>query len=117
MSFISKIQLRIIKRKTNQNPLFSGENARSLCNTADTEKDKLYAIKICQTQSSSNTIKSLEKKNKIDKKDKLIQLNRCLDKKTVLSARSRLEFAPCMKKDARFPIILDAKKCNKEVVD
>ena len=109
MSFISKLQIRILNRKTNQNPSSSDENEQILCNTSDVEKAKLYAIKICQAQSFPNTIEKLENKSKIDNKDKLVQLNPFLDQKTVLRARGRLEFASCLKEDARFPIILDAK--------
>ena len=69
MSFISKLQIRILKRKTNQNPSSGNENERILCNTSDVEKAKLYAIKICQAQSFPNTIKKLENKSKIDNKD------------------------------------------------
>ena len=72
MSFISKLQIRILKRKTNQNPSSSDENERILCNTSDVEKAKLYAIKSCQAQSFPNTIKKLENKSKIDNKDKLV---------------------------------------------
>ena len=66
MSFISKLQIRILKRKTNQNPSSSDENEQILCNTSDVEKAKLYLIKICQAQSFPNTIKKLENKSKID---------------------------------------------------
>ena len=39
----------------------------------------------------------------------MVQLNPFSDQKTVLRARRRLEIASCMKEDARFPTILDAK--------
>ena len=103
MIFISKLKL---KKKTNQTPSFIHENARSLSNIRDIEKAKLYAVRFYQAHSFPKTTKNLEHTilSKFWNK-----LNPFLDKKTVLRARIRLEFAPCMKQDARFGIIMDAK--------
>ena len=105
MSFISKLQIRILQKKPIKTHPPVMKMNKFYVKPHMLKKPSLTQSKFFKLNRFLILSKKLENKSKIDNKDKLVQLNSFLDQKTVLRARGRLEFASCMKEDARSPII------------